>query len=77
MAVAFLNPKGYGDGAIAGPCSAGLGSSGGGGAEVDDGASLHITGVFALPRLELDRSPTKDSVPIAGNRIPAERGTLP
>ena len=74
---AFLNPKGYGDGAITGPCSAGVGSSGGGGAELDDGASLHVTGVFPLPRLKLDRSPTRDSIPTAENGISAERGTSP
>ena len=77
MAVAFLNPKGYGDGAIVGPCSTGVGSSGGGGAELDDGASLHVTDVFPLPRLKLDRSPTRDSVPIAGCGILAERGASP
>ena len=77
MAAAFLNPKGYGDGAIVGPCSARVGSSGGGVAELDDGASLHVTGVFPLPRLKLDRSPTRDSVPTAGNGIPAERGASP
>ena len=77
MAAAFLNPKGYGDGAIAGPCSAGVGSSGSGGAELDDGASLHVTGVFPLPRLKLDRSPTRDYVPIAGNGIPVEYGASP
>ena len=77
MAAAFLNPKGYGDGAIAGPCSAGVGSSGGGGAELVDGESLHVTSVFPLPRLKLDRSPTRDSILTAGNGIPAERGVSP
>ena len=70
-------PKGYGDGVIAGLRSAGVDSSGGGGAELGDGASLHATGVFPLPRLKLDRSLTRDSVPIAGHGVPAERGVSP
>ena len=77
VAATFLNPKGYGDGAIVGPSSAGVGSLGGGGAELDHGALLHVTGVFSLPRLKLDRSPTRDTVPTAGHGIPAERGALP
>ena len=54
-----------------------LGSSGGGGAELDDGALLRATGVFPLPRLKLDKSPARDSVPTAGHGIPAERGSSP
>ena len=77
MAAAFLNPKGYGDGAIAGPCSAGVGSSGGGGAELDNGVSLHVTGVFPPPKPRPDRSPTRDLIPIAGHGILAERGASP
>ena len=77
MVAAFLNPKGYGDGAIAGPCFAGVGSSDGGGVELDDGASLHITGVFPLPKLRPDMSPTRELIPTAGHGIPAERGVSP
>ena len=73
----MLNPKGYGDGAIAGLRSARVDSSGGGGAELDDGALLHVIGVFPLPRLKLDKSPTRDSVPTAGHGIPAEGGASP
>ena len=73
----MLNPKGYGDGAIAGLCSTKVDSSGGGGAELDDGALLRGTGIFPLPRLKLDRSPTRDSVPIARCGILAERGASP
>ena len=77
METAFLNPIGYGDGAIVGPCSAVVGSSGGGGTELDDGASLRVTGVFPLPKLRPDRSPTRDLVPTAGHGIPMERGVSP
>ena len=56
----MLSPKGYKDGAIAELCSVGVDSSGGGGAELDGGVLLHVTGVFPLPRLKLDRSPTRD-----------------
>ena len=73
----MLNPKGYGDGAIAGFRSAGVDSSGGGEAELDDGALLRATGVFPLPRLKLDRSLTRDSVPTAGCGILAKRGASP
>ena len=73
----MLNPKGYGDGAIAGLRSAGVDSSGGGEAELDDGALLHATGVFPLPRLTLDRSPTRDRVPTVGYGVPAERSASP
>ena len=73
----ILNPKGYRDGAIAGFCFTGAGSSGGGGAELDDGASSCATGVFLLSRLRLDRSPTRDLVPTAGCAIPVERGVSP
>ena len=45
--------------------------------ELDDGASLHVTGVFPLPKLRLDRSPTRDLIPTAGHRIPAEHGASP
>ena len=73
----MFNPKGYGDGAIAGFRSAGVDSSGGGGAELDDGALLRATGVFPLPRPKLDRSPTRDSVPTTGCGKLAERGVSP
>ena len=73
----MLNPKGYGDGAITGFHSAGVDSSGGGGAELDDGALLRATGVFPLPRLKLERSPTRDSVPTTGCGILAEHGASP
>ena len=73
----MLNLKGYGDGAITGLRSAGVDSSGGGGAKLDDGALLHITGVFPLPRLKLDRSPTRDSIPTAGHGIPVEHVVSP
>ena len=72
----MLNPKGYGDGAIVGLCSAGVDPLGGG-AKLSDGASLRATGVFPLPRLKLDRSPARDSVPTARYGILAERGALP
>ena len=65
----IVNPKGYGDGAIVGLCSAGVDSLGGGGAELEDRASLRATDVFPLPRLKLDRSPARDSVPTAGYGI--------
>ena len=71
------NPKGYGDGVIARLCSTGVDSSGGGGAELDDGASLRATGIFPLPRLKLDRSLARDSVPTAGYGILVERGASP
>ena len=73
----MLNPKGYGDGAIAELRSAGVDPSGGGGPELDDGALLRATSVFPLPRLKLDRSPTRDSVPIARCGILAERSASP
>jgi hypothetical protein len=75
--VALPNPKGYGDDVVAGLRSAGVDSSGGGGAEPDGGVSLRATGVFPSPRLKLDRSPARDSVPTAGYGILAERGALP
>ena len=68
------NLKGYGDGVVAGLRSAGVDSSGGGGEELDDGALLHITGVFPLPRLKLDRSPTRDSVPTTWHGMSMECG---
>ena len=71
------NPKGYGDRVVAGLHSARVDSSGGGGAELDDGALLRATGVFPLPRLKLDRSPARDSVPAAEYGIPAERSASP
>ena len=71
------NSKGYGDDVVVGLCSVGVNSLGGGGAELDDGALLHATGVFPLPRLKLDRSPAKDSIPTAGYGILAERGASP
>ena len=73
----MLNPKGYGDGAIAGLRSVGVDSSGGGGAKLDGRASLRATGVFPLPRLKLDRSPTRDSIPTVGHGVPAERSVSP
>ena len=73
----MLNPKGYGDGVVAGLRSAGVGSSGGGGAELDGRASLRTTGFFPLPRLKLDRSPARDSTPTVGYGILAERGSSP
>ena len=73
----LLNLKGYGDGAIVGLCSIGVDSSGGGGAELDDRALLRATGVFPLPRLKLNRSPTRDTVPSAGHGIPVERDASP
>ena len=73
----MLNPKGYGDGAITGLRSTGVDSSGGGGAELDDGVLLRATGVFPLPRLKLDRSLARDSVPTARYGILAERGASP
>ena len=73
----MLKPKGYGDGAIAGLHSTEVDSSGGGGAELDDRASPHATGVFPLSRLRLDRSPTRDLVPTYGHGIAAERGVSP
>ena len=77
MAVAFLNPKGYGDGAVARLCSAEVDSSGGGRAELDNGVSSCATDVFPLSRLRLDRSPTRDLVPTAERGIPMERGVSP
>ena len=71
------NPKGYGDRVVAGLHSARVDSSGGGGAELDDGALPHAIGVFPLSRLRLDRSPTRDPVPTAGRGIPVEHGVLP
>jgi len=76
-AAAFVNPKGYGDGATAGRRSTGADPSGGGGTELDDEASPCVAGIFSLPKLRLDKSPTRDSVPTAGQGIPAERGALP
>ena len=73
----MLNPKGYGDDVVAGLRFTGVGSSGGGGAELDDRASLRATGVFPLPRLKLDRSPARDSIPTAGYGILAEHGASP
>ena len=73
----MLNPKGYRDDAVTGPHFAGVGSSGGGGAELDDGVPLRATGIFPLPRLKLDRSPARDSVPTAGYGILAEHGASP
>ena len=70
----MVNPKGYGDGAIAGLRLAGVDSSGGGGTELDDRALLRATGVFPLPRLKLDRSLARDSVPTAGHGMSAECG---
>ena len=77
MVAAFLDLKGYGDGAIIGLRSTGIDSSGGGGAELDDGASPRATGIIPLSRLRLDRSPTRDLVPIAGGGIPVESGMSP
>ena len=74
---AFLNPKGYGDGAITGFYFAEASSSGGGGVELDDRALSHATGVFPLPRLKLDTSPTRDPIPIAEHGIPAEHSVSP
>ena len=54
-----------------------IGSSGGGGAELDGRTSLRATGIFPLPKLKLDRSPTRDSVPIAGYGIPTGRRRMP
>ena len=71
------NPKGYGDGAVAGLRSAGVDSSGGGGAELDDGAPPCATGAFPMFRLRLDRSPTRDLMPTAGHGIPVECGASP
>ena len=59
------------------PRSAGVDSLGGGGAELDDEALPRATDVFPLPRLKLDRSPARDSVPTAGYGILAERGASP
>ena len=73
----IANPKGYGDGVVTGLRSTGVNSSGGAEAELDDGASLRATGIFSLPRLKLDWSPARDSVPIAGCGILAERGASP
>ena len=73
----MLNPKRYGDGVVAGLRSAGVGSSEGGGAELDGRASLRATDVFPLPRLKLDRSPVRDSATTAGYGILAERGSSP
>ena len=71
------NPKGYGDGVVAGLRSAGVDSSGGGGVELDDRALLCATGVFPLPRLKLDRSLARDSVPTARHGILVEHGASP
>ena len=65
----FLNPKGYGDGAVSRFCSAGAGSSGSDGAELDDWASPRAIGKSPLCKLRLDRSPARDPVPTAGRRI--------
>jgi hypothetical protein len=73
----FLSPKGYRDGAIVGLGSTGVGSLGGGGAELDDGASPCTTGTFPMSRLRLERSPTKDLVPTARHGIPAECSVSP
>ena len=73
----MLDLKGYRDDVVAGLCFARVGSLGGGGAELDDGALLRATGVFPLPRLKLDRSPARDSVPTARYGILAERGASP
>ena len=77
MAAAFLNPKGYGDGAIAGLCSTEVDPLGGGRAELNDRASPHATGVSPISRLRLDRPPTRDLVPTARRRIPVEHDALP
>ena len=39
---------------------------------------MHVTGVFPLPRLKLDRSPTRDSIPTAehGITVRARRAAL-
>ena len=71
------NPKGYGDDVVAGLRSAGVDSSGGGGVELDDGASLRAIDVFLLPRLKLNRSPARDSIPTAGYEIPVDHGASP
>ena len=73
----MLNQKRYGDCVVAGLRSTGVGSSGGGGAELDDETSLRATGVFPLPRLKLDRSLARDSIPTAGYGILAERDASP
>ena len=73
----MLNPNGYGDDVVAGLHFAEVGSSGGGGAEIDDGVSLRATGVFPLPRLKLDRSLARDSAPTVGCGKLAERGASP
>ena len=74
MAAALLNLQ---DGAIAGLRSTGVDSSGGGGAELDDGALLRAIGIFPLPRLKLDRSPARDSAPMVGSGKLVGRGALP
>ena len=71
------NPKGYKDDVVAGLCSAGVNSSGGGGAELDGRASLRATGAFPLPRLKLDRSPARDSAPTTGCGKLVGRRALP
>ena len=75
--MALLNPKRYRDCVVTGPRSARVGSSGGGGAELDGRASLRATGVFPLPRLKLDRSLARDSAPTAGCGKLVGRGALP
>jgi len=54
-----------------------IGSSGGGGAELDGRTSLRATDVFPLPRLKLDRSPTRDSIPTAEHGIPTGSRRMP
>ena len=71
------NPKGYEDDVVTGLRSAKVDSLGGGGVELDDGALLRATDVFPLPRLKLDRSPARDSIPTAGYGILAEHGASP
>ena len=73
----MLNPKRYGDCVVVGLRSAGVGSSGGGGAELDDGVSLRANGVFPMPRLKLDRFLARDSVPTVGRGKLVGRGALP
>ena len=73
----MLKLKRYGDCVVARLRSAGVGSSGGGGAELDGRASLRATGIFPLPRLKLDRSPARDFTPTAEYGILAEHGSSP
>ena len=77
MAAAFLNPKGYGDGAIARLCSVEVDPSRGGRAELDDGASPHAAGASPASRLRQVRSPIRDLAPTAGHVAPAERSASP